>query len=346
MWRKKGKTFLNDKANSKRVWITWESQRRNHTLSKALGAKLFQFDIKLNRLLRYPLALLKTLATFVKQRPDLIFAQNPSIVLAFFAANYGKLFGIPVVIDAHNAGVFPLNGTKLWATKLGEYIFRISTFTIVTNIALAEYVMRKGGKPFILPDPVPEFQDQPKMNGLKGKFNVVFICSWANDEPYIEVMKAAKMLEKEVYIYITGNSKGKEKEFEALIPDNVIRTDFLKEEDYIALLNSCDLVIDLTTRENCLVCGAYEAVAAGKPLIVSDTKVLREFFYKGVLYTDNTSKDLAGKIDDVIRSRDELSKEIKELKIEIIEEWEKKRTMLNKILKDVEKGKLKQKNIL
>ena len=62
------------------------------------------------------------------------------------------------------------------------------------------------------------------------------------------------------------------------------------------MLLSVDVIIDLMTRQDCLAGGAYEAVAAGTPLIVSNSEVLRRQFSSGTLFTDNTSEDLARKI--------------------------------------------------
>ena len=317
---------------NKRIWITWENQRRNHTLSSALGAKLFQFDLKLNRFVRYPIALLKTFITFIKEQPVLIFVQNPSFVLSLFAVNYGRFLNIPIIVDAHNAGIYPFNGTKRWANRLAIYLFRFATFTIVTNDALAEYVKSKGGRPVVLPDPIPEFAYQPQKKDLKGKFNFLFICTWASDEPYIDVIKAATLLEKTTCIYITGNSKGKEKEFDGILPENVILTGYLIEEDYVEMLYSCDAVVDLTIRENCLVCGAYEAVAMERPLIISDTKALREYFSTGALYTNNIHTDIAGKISMAIVERARMKEEIKILKTILVSEWDKKKKVFEELL--------------
>ena len=43
---------------------------------------------------------------------------------------------------------------------------------------------------------------------------------------------------------------------------------------YHGYLRSVSMVMDLTTEEDCLVCGAYEALAAKRPLIVSRTVAL------------------------------------------------------------------------
>lgn len=318
---------------AKRIWITWENQRRNHSISKALNAKLIQFDIKFNRVFRYPVAITKTLITFIKERPNLIFAQNPSIVLALVATIYGRIFNIPIIVDAHNAGVFPFNGNKMWANKLADFIFRASNFTVVTNSILAEHIIKRGGKPVILPDPIPELRYCNKKRVLNGKFNILFICSWSEDEPYEEVIKAAKFLDKDVHIYITGNSKGKEKQMGIEIPKNIVFTGFLQEEDFIEILFSCDVVMDLTKRTNCLVCGAYEGVAAEKPLIISNTEVLRKYFYKGALYTNNTYKDLLEKINVANINKNLLKREIVELKNELIITWNNMKDEFEKLIK-------------
>lgn len=320
------------KEISKRVWITWENQRRNKTLSRVLEAKLFQFDLKVNRFVRYPIVLFKTFYTFITKRPKKIFVQNPSIILALFAVNYGRVLNIPIIVDAHNAGVYPFDGSKEWANRITAYLFRFATFTIVTNDALAEYVKSKGGRPVVLPDPIPEFSHQPSKKDLKGKFNVLFVCSWADDEPYIEVIKAANLLDKTICIYITGNSKGKEKEFGSKLPENVILTGYIGEEDFVSMLYSCDVVIDLTTRENCLVCGAYEAVTMGKPLIISDTKALREYFSIGALYTNNMHRDIADKINTAVVEKERMEREIKILKAKLISEWYNKKKIFEQLL--------------
>ena len=318
---------------SKRIWITWEKQRRNHTLSKALNAQLFQFDLKLNRFVRYPFLLLRTLFTFIKEKPILIFVQNPSMVLTLFAINYGKLFNIPIIVDAHNAGINPFEGTKWWANRIVDYLIREATITIVTNKYLEEHVYRKGGQPFILPDPIPSFPSYYNLEikkKLKGKHNIFYICTYAKDEPYLEVIKAARLFKNDIYIYISGNSKGKARKFKDILPPNIILTGYLHEKEYFELLCSCDVIVDLTTRKDCLVCGAYEAIAVEKPLIISDSEISRHYFNKGVLYTDNTCVNLAEQINKAIINISSLREEIRTLKVQLITEWEDLRISFEK----------------
>ena len=326
------------KSMSKRVWVSWETHRRNQTTSKALGVTLFEIEYVANRVMRYIRATAKTLSILFRERPTLIFAQNPSIVLAVLVLQYGRLFRVPVIVDAHNAGLYPFDGRARWANWLAGYIMRSAALTIVTNSGLADYVKEHGGRPFILPDPLPDFSAERRSISLKGAVNILFICTWASDEPYLEMIGAAAALDKSIYVYITGKSRGKEKAFAQPLPENVVLTGYVSEEDYIGLLHSVDVIIDLTTRDNCLVCGAYEAVAAQKPLILSNTAAIREYFSKGALYTDNTAADIALKIRNCIERLVEMQAEVNQFKGDIMVRWEHKRRDLLSIIDRLEQG--------
>lgn len=319
----------------KRIWITWEIQRRNRTTSKELGATLFEFDYMLSRWLKYPMVIIKTLKVFWLEKPKLIFVQNPSMVLSMLAVCYGHVMNIPVVVDAHNAGVNPFENRRRWANWLARTIMRLAPLTLVTNANLAEYVNAQGGHPFVLPDPLPELRLPSSQMDLKGTFTVLFVCTWADDEPYLEVLQAADQLGSSVYIYITGNSKGKERRFGKPIPDNIVLTGYLDEQNYVEILFSVDVIMDLTTRDDCLVCGAYEAVAVEKPLVLSNTRSIRAYFDKGAVYTDNSVNDIARKIRDALYRRGQLVTEVQTLKLELADRWATKHHDLEALLEEL-----------
>ena len=93
-----------------RLWITWETQRRNRSTSAALNADLLELDIKGNIYIRYLKSFFSSIKKIISQKPKLLFVQNPSIVLAIFAILIGFLTKIKIIIDAHNAGLYPLEG--------------------------------------------------------------------------------------------------------------------------------------------------------------------------------------------------------------------------------------------
>jgi hypothetical protein len=89
-----------------------------------------------------------------------------------------------------------------------------------------------------------------------------------------------------------------------------------------------DGTIDLTTREDCLVCGAYESVGAVKPQILSDTRALRGYFHKGAVYAEHSVGSLRGAIGELRERAASLKEEARELKREKAAEWEILKTAL------------------
>jgi hypothetical protein len=73
--------------------------------------------------------------------------------------------------------------------------------------------------------------------------------------------------------------------------------------------------------DNCLVCGAYEAVAVERPLVTSDTKALRAYFNRGTVYSDHTPESLAAAITAGLEARALLTVEMGLLKAELDRRW-------------------------
>lgn len=317
----------------KSIWITWENQRRNREISHALGIKLFELseiDKIRNCLRKYLHGTIRTVTILIQERPRLVVCQNPSIVLAFLLILIKSFTKIKICVDAHNAGLFPSEGKSRILNFLSKYIQRKADLTLVSNEALKQYVEMNGGRGFVLQDKIPDISIQTP-RPLKGRFNILFICSFANDEPYQTVFNVARDLDPSICIYVTGDY-GKSSINPNDLPPNVILTGFLPERDYQKMLNSVDATIDLTTRENCLVCGAYESVAVEKPMILSNTKALREYFNAGAVYTDNTNENLQNAICEVLEKKTKLIVQLKELKVLKKTEWDKKKKDLVRIL--------------
>jgi hypothetical protein len=216
-------------------------------------------------------------------------------VLANLAATFGRMAGVTVIVDAHNGGIDPLDGKSALLTGLARRALKKSDMVIVTNEALARQVEGFGAKAFVLTDPMPNFPPARVETSEAARATVrrvVAICTWASDEPYLELIRAAALLPAGCELAITGRSRLTDEQ-RAELPPNVRLTGFVSEEDYTQLLRTADVIVDLTTRENCLLCGAYEAVSVHKSLVVSDTAALRELLDDAAVYCANDARSIA-----------------------------------------------------
>ena len=103
-------------------------------------------------------------------------------------------------------------------------------------------------------------------------------------------------------------------------------------EEYLALLNSCDAVMTLTTNPHTMQCGAYEAVSVGKPLVMGPDKAMVDYFFKGNVVSRLEAPDLARSINEVLERGEVLRRETKELFEERSVYWEGLFQSLNDIL--------------
>ena len=309
---------------SKRIWISWETQRRSNELSKKLGCKLY--IIKKEGLLRYPCSIFKTLFILIKARPDLFFVQNPSMFLATLACIYGLFTKTFIIIDRHSTlRLLKSNSSsvKVWLfIRLHYFTLKYADLTIVTNNYLAGLVKKSGGNPFVLPDALPELTNRQKIK-LEGGKNILLISSFGLDEPVYQVVEAMKdFVNDNVYLYITGNYKKMDAGLLKKTPPNIIFTGFMPDQDFIDMLFSVDIAMALTTSDYCMLCGCYEAISAQKPLITSDKKVLKDYFNKS-MFVGNSPVGIAEGIREVIKNLDYYTVQSKKMNKEISSLWGK-----------------------
>lgn len=302
------------------IWITWEKQRRNRSMAAAVGATLYELEYRGGRLARYWALGRRTFQLIRQSRPDVVFFQNPSIVLAALvtAMKFLRFTRARTIGDFHNAGVNPPV-----AAFLVPWIVRHTDLVIVSNRNLEPAVTRFGGRCLSVPDPIPDIE--PARPAAASSFEVFFICSWADDEPIVEVLEAARMLADtvpDVRISITGRPRLARVGWHNPVPPNVDLTGFLSEHDFDARLARAAAAIDLTTRDDCMVCGAYEAVSAEVPMIVSGNEPTRLYFRKGAVFTDNSASDIARAVLEVRQRHPQLRSEVAQLKRELLDSQE------------------------
>lgn len=321
--------------NSKAIWVTWERQRRSVVLSKEFNAEYHELISKKKGLIRYVVLLRKTLALLRREKPPLIYIQNPSMVLAFVASIYKRLSPDTILVVDRHSNFFPLTNSAILNgihDLLSNYTIRKADVTVVTNNYLKNLIENIGGSACVLEDKVPDLQKKRDIS-LKGKVNILFVCSFDPDEPYNKVFEAARLIDPNIHIYVTGNYKKiQNKKILDNIPENIVLLGYVKEQEYIDYLHAVDVVMVLTEWDYTLLCGAYEAVAAEKPLVLSNKRDLLAYFKRGVVKTENKSTDIAEAIITAVYKKNELKAEIRALKIEMNKDWQGKFNKLNETI--------------
>jgi hypothetical protein len=341
-----------NKGQKRTVFIVWEPHSpRAEGLSQFLGANLYILRDKIQKRFHAPLQYIKlftrTLNILRKEKPEIIFCQLPPIFCAISAMVYGFFSHkkCRIVLDMHT-GAFH----KPWSyfKFLNKWVMKRASFIIVTNTELledlpAEYL----GRSIVLEDRIPEIQsikqgrnvsriDNSKTevhrseitlelaNQIKEpRFKIAVIWSFSPDEPLEEVLAAAAS-KPEIIFYITHDVSRANKQILNKKTDNVILTGFLEYNEYLTLLAEVNAIMVLTTRDKTMLCGAYEAVALEKPLIISNFKPLKRYFHKGAFYVDNSANEIQKAIEYVTHTTEEMTKEMSYLRQEKTNEWKKK----------------------
>lgn len=311
---------------SRSIWITWEDHRRSRELAKVLEADYFAFHKSGNRYVRYFILGVKTIFFLFKIRANIVYCQNPSIVLAAIVCFLKPILRYKIVVDRHSNFKFQFLNSRNVKWKifhfLSRYTIRKADLTIVTNDYLKNYVDAHHGRGFVLPDKLPTLSSENIMP-LKGEFNFVFISTFSDDEPIEQVITAAAKMGSRCQLYVTGRYSSYKNidRLLATLPMNVTLTGFLSEPDYQSLLASADTLIVITDQEHTLTCGAYEAVALGKPMILGDTDTLKNYFALGAVYTKPNIFSITESLKLAIEQYDENCVSVKTLKKILESSW-------------------------
>jgi glycosyltransferase involved in cell wall biosynthesis len=313
------------------AWARYD--RRPDLLAQHLGATVhFVFFGKRAKLLqlpvRYTVQALRTWRLLKRERPDVVFVQNPPILCPLLGFLYARRHGAQYVIDSHTgAFVSPVWSMFLWLHRI---LSRNALTTLVSNSYLKQEVNSWGCHAVTMgftPGHYPEGEPFP----LSERFNAAVISSFDSDEPIDVVFEAAKQL-PEVCFYVTGDSGRIPASLLGKKPDNCQLTGYLPYDRYVGLLRGADAIIDLTTNDHTLLMGAYEAVSLGTPLIVSDWPVLRKCFSRGTVHVPNTVEGLRDGVRRARKENEGLRQDILSLREELNAQWERELAELNDLL--------------
>jgi glycosyltransferase involved in cell wall biosynthesis len=246
------------------------------------------------------------------------------MILAALACIIKRLLGISVVVDRHTTfrlGKKKGGSLKVWIfMRLHYFTLRMADLTIVTNRYLAELVEEAHGTAAILPDKLPEFGCVTPIN-LGCEKNIVLVSSFGEDEPFAHVIQAAKRLEGSgICIHVTGDVKKADPLIRNAQIDSIKFTGFIPDEMYPAYLLSADAVMVLTTADQCMLCGCYEAVSLERPLITSRTQVLEDYF-SGAVFVEDDGDQIYNAILAVLDNPKKYAANVRDVKKHISRSW-------------------------
>jgi glycosyltransferase involved in cell wall biosynthesis len=176
----------------------------------------------------------------------------------------------------------------------------------VTGSVYAEVLKSWGATSFILHDPLELKAAAVSVENER----LIFVCpaGWAHDEPLHELVEAFDGLPHQ--LLITGRQK-----YLLDLPMNVVSTGFLSDSEFEQHLSGCHSIISLTTREETMQRGGYEALERGKPLLTSDTRILREYFGQAAVYCGAEAVSIRAAVEEVARNYEALVASMHNLQI-------------------------------
>lgn len=331
----------------RQLFVAWVPfQRRSVSLKPYFGYELeflsLTFKNRLLRPLEYFYKGLKTLLLFLSQQPQVIWVQLPSTPPLYLAHLYKVLFSrqITIIADCHNATFRPP-----WIRLPGTVtLLNRCDLLLVHNDWVKKQAIELGINSehlYVLEDPVAlvESKTVQKQDIFPHPW-ILCPCSFNKDEPIQSVIDSARLV-PEITFVLTGNTARAQGIHDlSNIPPNVKLVGFLPTAEFDSLLCHTDVVLGLTKLEGVQLSVANEAVGADKPLVLSNTEILKKLFYKGAVYVDSLNpQSIVEGCQEAVLKKNQLAKEVSELKEERQNLWQEQvgkiRVVLGEILDDV-----------
>ncbi len=313
----------------KSIFIVWSAHsRRAETLAAELDGQvsfLYEPWLKGRWLtpLRYLVQSWKTWRLLERERPEVVLVQSPPIFAPLIVTVWCEprantrlsRLRVPYAVDCHTSTFYDRKWR--WALQLLRLISKRAAVTLVASEAALGILKSWKVKGIFLVDGLPTLKSPTGTIGSEGEARVAVISSFCEDEPVPEIFAAARLL-PQVTFYLSGDSRRMVPKLLTQKPENVILTGFLSDSDYTGLLENVHGLVVLTKEPNVLNCGAYEALAVGKPAIVSDWSGLRQCFTRGFVYVNNTPEAIATGVKKMLNEQVMLIPEVIAMRSELV----------------------------
>lgn len=258
--------------------------------------------------LRYGLSAIATVVFLARNQPSAVIVTNPPVFPALIAAGWSAFTGRPFLLDSHPTAF----GAKAHRVSqrlmpVHRMLARRAVAVLVTTEHWVKEVERWGGRGLVVHEPPPHWADIGEqvdpMSRERARFCVLFVGTFASDEPVEQVVEAAR-LTPELEVLVTGSLDRAPNALVMAAPANVTFTGYLEGAAFANVLRGADAVLTLTTDPTSVMRSAYEAVYVERPLVITDTPVLRELF-AGAFFVDNDAVSIAAGLHRVASKTEE-----------------------------------------
>jgi hypothetical protein len=276
------------------------------------------------KVLRYLLSVPLTLWGLVRARPSAIVVQNPPAFAAACGWAYARVAGIPFLMDVHPGG-FGLQGDAFSARLLPitRRLVRRAAATLVTEDTLAAQVRDWGGTPLVVHEAPPSWRiDSPLRR--KGTGEVLLVGTFGRDEPIELAVQAAQAAG--VALAITGDLAEAPGELRASPPAGVRLTGYLRGDAFVRALEEAAAVLVLSTEPTSVPRAGYEAVRAGRPLVLSRSAATLQAF-PNATHVELDAHELATALRSIV-AEPPSEVELQRARVELEAQWEAQRAAL------------------
>ena len=249
------------------------------------------------RLLQYLVLWVRTQGLLCSEQPKVVWCQLPQAPL-LSAAIWRRRWIDPnlmVVADCHNP-MFAGPWVR-WPGLPG--LLNRADLVVVHTEPVAELARAVGVTPSllrVLSDAPAAISDAHPTSVAPSRPYVLFLTGFNSDEPIAELQQAAR-LAPDILFCVTGDLRRAAGRHDVRAsPPNMRFLGFLDPEVLDAVIRGASAMLCLTKNNHEQSSSVSEAVGAGRPLVVSDTPVLRAMLPQGAIFvsTDNPASIARG----------------------------------------------------
>src|SRR3989475_9637822 len=235
----------------------------------------------------------KTFIILMRERPGVVYAQNPPIFCPLTCLIYSRLARKKLLVDHHSVWRLKTVGGLMGKVIgfLERFVAESAYANTAPNSEWASQLGWMGGRRVeLIHDYVPRNQNSTD-ESLRSKYSQTPIIAIASHGGHpLELMEAAGAAarqEEGLTLLISGPEEKLKRRFEAMkAPPNVKYVGFLPRDEYERLKASCDLAVSVTVEPHTLSHVLFEFVASKLPTITSRKMVVQEVFGDSLQYLD------------------------------------------------------------